>query len=151
MTVESKKELRSIFNLKKIFFVLLGNTIYCAGIVAFVLPTALVTGGTTGLGLIVNHYFGVPIELFAAIFNTVMFLLAIVLLGKVVCPDFADQYVLFSGYSRRISKNRMDAGTDGRSDALYGFRGSVDRRGDRYGHQSGGIDGRYGYSAVDPE
>lgn len=82
MTVESKKELRSIFNLKKIFFVLLGNTIYCAGIVAFVLPTGLVTGGTTGLGLIVNHYFGVPIELFAAIFNTVMFLLAIVLLGK---------------------------------------------------------------------
>ena len=82
MTVESKKELRSIFNLKKIFFVLLGNTIYCAGIVAFVLPTGLVTGGTTGLGLIVNHYFGVPIELFAAIFNTVMFLLAVVLLGK---------------------------------------------------------------------
>ncbi|BFK20550.1 YitT family protein [Mediterraneibacter glycyrrhizinilyticus] len=82
MTVESKKELRSIFNLKKIFFVLLGNTIYCAGIVAFVLPTGLVAGGTTGLGLIVNHYFGVPIELFAAIFNTVMFLLAVVLLGK---------------------------------------------------------------------
>lgn len=82
MTVESKKELRSIFNLKKIFFVLLGNTIYCAGIVAFVLPTGLVTGGTTGLGLIVNHYFGVPIELFAAIFNTVMFLFAVVLLGK---------------------------------------------------------------------
>ena len=82
MTVESKKELRSIFNLKKIFFVLLGNTIYCAGIVAFVLPTGLVTGGTTGLGPIVNHYFGVPIELFAAIFNTVMFLLAVVLLGK---------------------------------------------------------------------
>ena len=82
MTVESKKELRSIFNLKKIFFVLLGNTIYCAGIVAFVLPIGLVTGGTTGLGLIVNHYFGVPIELFAAIFNTVMFLLAVVLLGK---------------------------------------------------------------------
>ena len=49
---------------------------------AFVLPTGLVTGGTTGLGLIVNHYFGVPIELFAAIFNTVMFLLAVVLLGK---------------------------------------------------------------------
>lgn len=82
MTVESKKELRSIFNLKKIFFVLLGNTIYCAGIVAFVLPTGLVTGGTTGLGLIVNHYLGVPIELFAAIFNTIMFLLAVVLLGK---------------------------------------------------------------------
>lgn len=82
MTAESKKEMKSIFNLKKILFVLLGNTIYCAGIVAFVLPTGLVTGGTTGLGLIVNHFLGIPIELFAAVFNVVMFLLAIVILGK---------------------------------------------------------------------
>ena len=82
MTAELKKELKSVFNWKKIFFVLLGNTIYCAGIVAFVLPTGLVTGGTTGLGLIVNHYLGLPIELFAAVFNTVMFLLAILILGK---------------------------------------------------------------------
>ncbi len=82
MTAELKKEIKSVFNLKKIFFVLLGNTIYCAGIVAFVLPTGLVTGGTTGLGLIVNHFLGIPIELFAAVFNTIMFLLAIVILGK---------------------------------------------------------------------
>lgn len=82
MTVELKKELKDIFNWKKIFFVLLGNTIYCLGIVAFVLPTGLVTGGTTGLGLIVNHYFGVPIELFAGAFNMLMFILAILILGK---------------------------------------------------------------------
>lgn len=82
MTQEVKKELKEVFDWKKIFFVLLGNTIYCAGIVAFVLPTGLVTGGTTGLGLIVNHYLGIPIELFAAVFNAVMFLLAILILGK---------------------------------------------------------------------
>lgn len=82
MTTELKKEIKNIFNAKKIFFVLLGNTIYCAGIVAFVLPTGLVTGGTTGLGLIVNHYFGIPIELFAGIFNAFMFLLAVLILGR---------------------------------------------------------------------
>lgn len=82
MTADLKKEFKNIFNLKKLFFVLLGNTIYCCGIVAFVLPTGLITGGTTGLGLIMNHYFGVPIELFAAIFNTIMFILAILILGK---------------------------------------------------------------------
>lgn len=82
MTTELKKEIKNIFNWKKIFFVLLGNTIYCAGIVAFVLPTGLVTGGTTGLALIANHYLGIPIELFAGVFNALMFLLAILILGK---------------------------------------------------------------------
>lgn len=82
MKAEAKKELKDIFNLKKIFFVLLGNTIYAAGLAAFVLPTGLITGGTTGLGLIVNHYVGLSIEVFAAGFNIVMFILAILVLGK---------------------------------------------------------------------
>lgn len=82
MKAETEKELKDIFDIKKIFFVLLGNTIYAAGLAAFVLPTGLITGGTTGLGLIANHYFGLPIEIFAAVFNVIMFALAILVLGK---------------------------------------------------------------------
>ena len=82
MKAEMEKELKYIFDIKKIFFVLLGNTIYAAGLAAFVLPTGLITGGTTGLGLIANHYFGLPIEIFAAVFNVIMFVLAILVLGK---------------------------------------------------------------------
>lgn len=82
MREETKKELKDIFDLKRLFFVILGNTIYAAGIAAFVLPTGLITGGTTGLGLIANHYFQIPIELFAAAFNITMFILAILVLGK---------------------------------------------------------------------
>ena len=82
MKAEKEKELKDIFDIKKIFFVLLGNTIYAAGLAAFVLPTGLITGGTTGLGLIANHYFGLPIEIFAAVFNVIMFVLAILVLGK---------------------------------------------------------------------
>lgn len=82
MKAETEKELKDIFDIKKIFFVLLGNTIYAAGLAAFVLPTGLITGGTTGLGLIANHYFGLPIEIFAAVFNVIMFVLAILVLGK---------------------------------------------------------------------
>ena len=82
MKAETKKELKDIFDWKKIFFVLLGNTVYATGIATFVLPTGLITGGTTGLGLIANHYFGLPIEVFAAGFNVVMFILAVLVLGK---------------------------------------------------------------------
>lgn len=82
MKTEMKKQIRDIFDWKKIFFVILGNTIYAVGIAAFILPTGLITGGTTGLALIANHYFHVPIELFAAVFNITMFILAVVVLGK---------------------------------------------------------------------
>ncbi|EGG81791.1 hypothetical protein HMPREF9477_01493 [Lachnospiraceae bacterium 2_1_46FAA] len=82
MKAETKKELKDIFDLKRLFFVILGNTIYAAGIAAFVLPTGLITGGTTGLGLIANQYFQIPIELFAAAFNVTMFILAVLVLGK---------------------------------------------------------------------
>lgn len=74
-----------IFDFKKLFLVLLGNTIFCFGVVAFILPLGLITGGTTGLGLIAEHYFHIPVELFAAIFNVAMFGTAWFVLG----PSYA--------------------------------------------------------------
>lgn len=76
-----KNELKSALELRKLFWVILGNTIYCIGIVAFILPLELIVGGTTGLGLIMNQYFHIPIELFAAVFNISMFVVAWFLLG----------------------------------------------------------------------
>ena len=54
MKAEWKNELKNVFDWKKLFWVIFGNTAYCFGIVAFVLPMGLITGGTTGLGLIAN-------------------------------------------------------------------------------------------------
>lgn len=82
MKEEYKKELKNLLDIKKLFWVLFGNTIYCIGIVAFILPMGLITGGTTGLGLVANHYLAIPVEIFAAIFNIIMFILAWFLLGR---------------------------------------------------------------------
>ncbi len=79
--MEWKQELRNVFDLKKLVCIIFGNTLYCFGVVAFVLPMGMITGGTTGLGLILNHYFPIPLEVFAAIFNTLMFGLAWWILG----------------------------------------------------------------------
>ena len=76
-----KRRVKSL-QLKRIMWVLIGNTIYSCGIAAFVLPNDLITGGTTGIALILEHYFGLPIGLSVAIFNIVMFILAILILGK---------------------------------------------------------------------
>lgn len=82
MKEATKAELKEVFSLKRIMWVLIGNTIYSCGIAAFVLPNDLITGGTTGIALILEHYFGLPIGLSVAVFNIVMFILAILILGK---------------------------------------------------------------------
>ena len=48
----------------------------------FVLPANLIAGGTTGLALSIEHFFGVPISLFVFCFNLAMFVLGALVLGK---------------------------------------------------------------------
>ena len=67
----------------KILLVLLGNTLYALAIALFVLPSGLITGGTTGLGLVAQHLLGLPLSGFVGIFNAAMFVVGLCLLGKV--------------------------------------------------------------------
>lgn len=62
--------------------VLLGNTIYALAVTMFILPNNLVIGGGTGVALAVQHYFGIPIAVFALIFNFLLFLAGAAILGK---------------------------------------------------------------------
>lgn len=68
--------------LKSLPLVAFGNLVMAAGIVLFILPSGLITGGTTGLGIIAQHLTGMPIAVFQAIFNIAMFLLGLFCLGK---------------------------------------------------------------------
>lgn len=62
--------------------VVVGNFLYALTVKLFLLPTELVTGGTTGIALVVNHYWGVSISLFVLVFNVIMLLLGWLILGK---------------------------------------------------------------------
>lgn len=68
--------------LKTLPVVVSGNVVMAAGIVLFILPSGLITGGTTGLGIIAKHLTGLSIPVFTAVFNIAMFLLGLVCLGK---------------------------------------------------------------------
>ncbi len=52
-----------------------GYTLYALGVVMFILPGGMITGGTTGIALTVNHYFHVPISVFVFCFNLIMFVI----------------------------------------------------------------------------
>ena len=67
---------------KNIIGVLIGNTIYAFGVLLFIVPNGLITGGSTGLGIAANHVFGVSIPGFISIFNGLMFFIGLYFLGK---------------------------------------------------------------------
>ena len=68
--------------LKDLFWVLVGNSINAFAVAFFILPNDLSMGGGTGISLIVNHFFNIPISDFVLIFNIIMFLIGAAFLGK---------------------------------------------------------------------
>ncbi len=67
--------------LKTMPVVAIGNLVMAAGIVLFILPSGLITGGTTGLGIIAESLTDMSLPVFSAIFNVAMFLLGLACLG----------------------------------------------------------------------
>ena len=62
--------------------VILGNVFYAFVVRLFLLPGNLMTGGTTGIGLVVKHFTGTSISGFVLVFNIVMLIVGWTLLGK---------------------------------------------------------------------
>ena len=65
-----------------ILLVLLGNTIYALAVKLFLLPANLISCGTTGIALVVNHITGIPLTGFIFLFNMVMLAVGWWILGR---------------------------------------------------------------------
>ncbi len=74
--------------------VLVGLTIFTFTIKLFLLPANLMSCGTTGIALLVEHYFHIPISGFTLVFNLIMLAVGWWLLGK----QFALTTILSSIY-----------------------------------------------------
>lgn len=74
------REMKKI-NIRYLFLILLGNTLYALSVVMFILPNGLLSGGTTGMGITLDHYFSIPIEYFVFVFNGLMFVVGALMLG----------------------------------------------------------------------
>ena len=62
--------------------VVAGNFLYAFTVKAFLMPAELVTGGTTGMALTVEHLFDIPVSGFVLAFNVAMLLLGWRILGR---------------------------------------------------------------------
>lgn len=62
--------------------VVAGNFLYALTVKLFLLPSDLVTGGTTGIALTMNHFFNIPISGFVLFFNVLMLVVGFFILGR---------------------------------------------------------------------
>ena len=65
-----------------LLLVLVGNIIYAFSVKLFVLPSNLMSCGTTGMALVVNHILGVPLTVFIFVFNVTMLAVGWWVLGR---------------------------------------------------------------------
>ena len=74
--------------------ILVGNTLYALSVLLFLLPANLMSSGTTGIALVMNQLFRVPLSEFIFVFNIAMLVLGWWVLGK----QFAMTTVVSSVY-----------------------------------------------------
>ena len=65
-----------------LLLVLVGNVIYALSVKLFLLPANLMSCGTTGIGLVLNAAFGIPLTAFIFVFNLSMLILGWWVLGR---------------------------------------------------------------------
>ncbi len=101
--------------LVNIGMVFLGNLIYAFAVAMFVLPANLMSCGTTGIALVLENFWGVPVSGFVLVFNVVMLALGWLILGR----EFAATTVFSSFcYPILLEVMRKLLGDRGMTDSL---------------------------------
>lgn len=80
--MEKEKKERLLQMLASLLLVAGGNFLYALAVKLFLLPSGLVTGGTTGIALVMDHFFGIPITQFVLVFNVIMLAVGYFILGR---------------------------------------------------------------------
>lgn len=79
MKMSKETLMKEIVNL---LCIVLGNFILALGVMLFVSPMDFVSGGATGIGLLIEKVFGLKLSVGVGILNVVMFILGFLILGK---------------------------------------------------------------------
>ena len=77
----AKKEINK-HRLLSMLLILVGNATYALSVKLFLLPAGLISCGTTGLALTVNHLTGIPLSWFIFAFNLAMLAVGWAILGR---------------------------------------------------------------------
>lgn len=68
--------------LVKYFFVLIGSAVYAVGFEFFMYPNSIVSGGVTGVAMIINYFTALPVGVLTIVLNVPLFVFAWRAFGK---------------------------------------------------------------------
>ena len=80
LTADKGKKMKRL--VLQVLIILGGLTVYATGVALFILPMDMIAAGTTGLALVGEHYWGISLSGFVAVFNILMFAWGWFELGK---------------------------------------------------------------------
>lgn len=106
------QELRTMSRLEKlrllttIIFIVCGNALLAFTIAAFIVPHNIITGGTTGIGIVIHRFFPIlDISIVVLVLNTVLLIIGYFALGKKFAMTTAASsllYPIFLGLMQKI-------------------------------------------------
>lgn len=76
------KHKQLIKRIKPAIVIILANILYAGTVKFFLIPSNLISSGTTGIALMVNHFTGLDMPIFIFIFNVCMLVVALFILGR---------------------------------------------------------------------
>ncbi|MFV0395116.1 MAG: YitT family protein [Coprobacillaceae bacterium] len=82
-------------NIKESILIIVGNFALALGIRAFILPSGLITGGGTGIALIVQYFTGLDVSITVYGINIIMFILGFKVLGKAFAAKTTISTIIF--------------------------------------------------------
>ena len=77
-------------------YIVVGNILIAFALSTLLLENHIIAGGVSGIGIVLNHYFGLSISMSVGLINVVLFLLGLSFLGKSLCHDNIGFYILIS-------------------------------------------------------
>ena len=75
-TISSLTQNEAFKRVIKYFMIVVGSAIYAVGFQFFMYPNNIVSGGVTGISMIINHFTGFPVGMMSIIMNVPLFLIA---------------------------------------------------------------------------
>lgn len=81
---------------KEYFFIALGTLITTIGVYYFMAPQNIVTGGVSGLAIVIYHYTALPMSFITLILNAILLVLGFIFLGKEFGVKTVYSSILFS-------------------------------------------------------
>ena len=75
-TISSLTQNEAFKRVIKYLVIFVGSAIYAVGFQFFMYPNNIVSGGVTGISMIINHFTGFPVRMMTIIMNVPLFLIA---------------------------------------------------------------------------